>query len=73
VTIPLTTTDALGFVIVAGDQLAALGGAAEHWLEELGCPGATMGHPPPLPLLALVRRLELLERTAVAGRRRHCG
>jgi DNA-binding CsgD family transcriptional regulator len=50
-----------GLVVVAGDQISALGGAAEHWLEELGYGAPAVGHPLPLPLLALVRRLDLLE------------
>jgi DNA-binding CsgD family transcriptional regulator len=53
-------------VITAEDRVVALGGAAEHWLDQLGCDPVTLGRPLPLPLLAVVRRLAAIDRDPAA-------
>jgi len=56
-----------GLVIVADDQVVALGGAAEHWLAALGFQAIAPGDRVPLPLLAVARRLEALEVSGATG------
>jgi DNA-binding CsgD family transcriptional regulator len=63
----LGDSGAHGLVIVVGDHVVALGGAAEWWVEQLGYGTPAVGDPVPLPLLAVVRRLKLLERSGVPG------
>jgi DNA-binding CsgD family transcriptional regulator len=55
---------AQGLIVVVDDHIAALGGAAEYWLEQLEGGSAAIGAPLPLPLLAPIRRLRVLERSA---------
>ena len=56
-----------GLVIIADDCVAALGGAAEHWLSQLGFHDVSIGGRVPLPLLALARRLAALEVSTAGG------
>ena len=50
-----------GLIIVAEDRIVAFGGAAEYWLEQIGFHAVVAGDPLPLPLLAVVRRLDALD------------
>jgi DNA-binding CsgD family transcriptional regulator len=59
---PTTYVSEPALVITAADHIVALGGAAEHWFDQLGCVPPAIGQPLPLPLLAVIRRLEALDR-----------
>jgi DNA-binding CsgD family transcriptional regulator len=50
-----------GVVLVESDRVIAMTDAATGWLEDIGDLVATVGGPVPLPLLAVVRRLEAVE------------
>lgn len=58
---------AAGLVIVADDQVVALGGAPEHWLAQLGLRPVSVGDPLPLPLAAVARRLSILEASGLTA------
>jgi DNA-binding CsgD family transcriptional regulator len=50
-----------GVVLVEDDQVVGITDAATGWLEDLDDLRVTVGGPVPLPLLAVIRRLEAVE------------
>jgi len=56
-----------GVILVVDDHIAALGGAAEYWLEQIQGASTAIGAPLPLSLVAPVRRLGMLESSDASG------
>lgn len=51
-----------GVMLVEDDQVVGMTDAAMRWVDELDGLPVTIGGPAPLPLLAVIRRLEAIER-----------
>ncbi len=56
-----------GLIMVVGDHVAALGGAADYWLEQLEGLQVDVGDRLPLSMQSVVRRLQTLERVGAGG------
>jgi DNA-binding CsgD family transcriptional regulator len=52
-----------GLIMVVEDHVAAMGGTADYWLEQMEGFQVAIGAPLPLPMRAVVRRLQELERS----------
>lgn len=56
-----------GVILVVDNHIAALGGAADYWLEQIEGAATAIGARLPLPLLAPMRRLAILESSGASG------